>query len=80
MDLRKEVKTMEETELSIWEKKADDLTVSDSLKIGVGITVVTAVAMVAVPLAIGGVMTLVEKIRKNHQTKKEVKTLEEAVR
>jgi hypothetical protein len=67
---------MDETELSVWQKKPADLTVSEQLKVGVGATIVVAAAMVVVPLAIGGVMSLVEKIRTERRIKKEVKTFE----
>jgi hypothetical protein len=61
-----------DTEQSIWNKKQTDMTVGDSLKIGVGVTVIATVAPLVILGVASGVSHLVHKIR----TRKLVKEAE----
>jgi hypothetical protein len=63
---------MEDDAISIWSKKQDELTVSDTLKISAaGAAIGIAVPLVIV-VAVGGVCTLVEKIQLRRKAKTEV--------
>ena len=71
---------MEEvTSDSIWDKKQDELTVGESMKIGIGVAVIATVAPFLVIMAAGGVASLVQKFknRKKDKTITIVKTEED---
>jgi hypothetical protein len=68
---------MENETVSIWKKKADELTVGESMKVGAVAMVITVVAPLAVLLAIGGGAHLYEKFKMRHAVKLEVVNNEE---
>jgi len=58
---------MEEIEkVRIWDKKADELTTGDNLKIAVGVGVVFTLA----PIAVAGVLVGISSLWERHQAKK----------
>ena len=57
---------MEDETTGLWSKKADELTVGDSVKVAVAVTVLTTAAALAVMTIAGGVTSLVKK----HQERK----------
>jgi hypothetical protein len=62
---------MEELEtVSLWNKKADELTVGDSVKFAVGVTVVTTAATFAVMAGVAGLVRLSEKLAERKAAKK----------
>lgn len=58
-----------ETEVSLWSKKQDELTVGDSVKIAVAVTVITTAASFVIIAAVGGIARLAER-RQMHKTAK----------
>lgn len=69
---------METEELTkhIWEKKADELTVGESLKISAGVMVGVMAISIAIPLAVGGAVLAVEKINQKLKVRKFRKDME----
>lgn len=58
---------------SIWNKKADDLTVGESVKTVVVVTVICAVVPIAIAAAVEGTGALVRKIKSRKAKKSEEK-------
>ena len=59
----------------IWDKKADELTVADNLKISAGVMVVT----MAIPVAVYGVIAAVNKVVTKVKVRKFAKDMNETL-
>jgi hypothetical protein len=66
-----------ETSSSIWDKKQDDLTVAESMKIGIGVTVIATLAPLVVIMTVGGAAHLWEKFKNRKKNKLEIVNNEE---
>ncbi|MET0786967.1 MAG: hypothetical protein ABWY25_09690 [Paenisporosarcina sp.] len=64
---------MENENVTIWNKKPDDLTVGESMKIGAVYTAVAVAAPFAVLMVAGGMSHLYNKFQERRANKKEVK-------
>lgn len=60
----------------IWNKKADELTVGESLKVSAGVMVGIMAISIAIPVAVGGAMLAVEKISQKLRVRKFRKEME----
>ncbi len=67
---------MENDTVSLWNKQTTDLTVGDSVKYAVGVTVITTAATFAVFAIAGGAVRLAEKFSERKAKKSEAKTQE----
>jgi flagellar basal body-associated protein FliL len=59
----------EMTETSIWNKKQEELTVGESMKIAIGVGVVATVAPFVIIMAVGGAAKAWEKFRNRKNVK-----------
>lgn len=65
-----------EDEKSIWQKKQDELTVGDNVKVALGVTVVCTVAPIVTLFVVGGIGSILQN-RKLKKLDKEAKQLAE---
>lgn len=63
---------MEDETKGLWNKKADELTVGDSAKVAVGVTVLTTAAALAVMAIAGSLTKLATKLKERREAKLEV--------
>lgn len=68
---------MENTNPTIFEKKMTDLTVSEDMKITIGVTVITAIIPVAVGLSVAGLTSVVKKYKMRKAGKLAIVTAKE---
>jgi hypothetical protein len=66
---------MDKTNTSVWSKKADELTVAESLKVSGGVMLVVTAVSIAIPFAALGVIAAAEKISNKLKTRKFAKEL-----
>ena len=67
------------SEDSVFSKKADELTVGESVQVGVAVTAVVTAVSIAIPFAFLGVVAGVSKIKEKLQTRKAIKELEKSL-
>ncbi len=65
------------TDPSIWNKTAAEMTMSDSLKFTACVTIISIAAPVAALMAVSGVISVKDKIQERRKAKKTKKTEQE---
>jgi hypothetical protein len=67
---------MEDETTGLWSKKSDELTVGDSVKVAVTVTVITTAAAIAVMAVAGSLGRWAAKLQERREAKLEVVTEE----
>ena len=68
---------MENETVSLWNKKQDELTVGDSVKFALGVTVITTAATFGVMAGVVGLLRLTERFAEHRAEKKFAKKHQE---